>query len=118
MEASSFPDGGHGSALRILRRNDVKKFYSVIVYRSVLDAAALAEYARLATPLIDKFGGKVIARGNPLIVFEDAVNERVTVLEWDHPDHAVAMYRSEAYQAALAHLDGKVVRDNRIVEGI
>ena len=48
-----------------------KKYYSVIVYRSVTDEAALAEYARLVTPLIGKFGGKVIARGKPSAVFEE-----------------------------------------------
>ena len=94
-----------------------KKYYSVIVYRSVADEAALAEYARLVTPLIGKFGGKVLARGKPSAIFEDAVSERVTVLEWDSPDHAISMYRSEPYQAALALLEGKVVRDSRIVEG-
>jgi uncharacterized protein (DUF1330 family) len=83
----------------------------------VSDAVVLAEYARLATPLIAKFGGKVIARGNPLMVFEGGVEERVTVLEWDSPDQALGMYHSEAYQAALALLNGKVVRDNRIIEG-
>ena len=95
-----------------------KKFYSVVVYRSVSDEAALAEYARLVTPLIGKHGGKVVARGKPLMVFEDATQQRVTVLEWDSPDHAISMYRSDLYQAALALLDGKVVRDNRLVEGV
>jgi uncharacterized protein (DUF1330 family) len=95
-----------------------KKFYSVIVYRSVSDEAALAEYARLVTPLIVKSGGRVIARGKPLMTFEEAVPERVTVLEWDNPDQAVGMYRSEQYQAALALLEGKIVRDNRLIEGV
>jgi len=95
-----------------------KKFYTVIVYRSVLDTAALAEYARLATPLIARFGGRVVARGKPWRVFEDAADERVTVLEWDDPEQAVRMYDSEDYQAALALLKDKVVRDNRIVEGV
>ena len=95
-----------------------KKYYSVIVYRSVSDTAALAKYAELATPLIAKHGGRVVARGKPLMVFEDAVAERVTVLEWEDHAHALAMYNSDAYRAALALIEGKVVRDNRIVEGV
>jgi uncharacterized protein (DUF1330 family) len=94
-----------------------KKYYTIIVYKSITDAEALAKYAKLAIPLIAQYGGKVLAGGMPLSTLEDSVPLPVTLLEWDHPDSAHTMYNSPSYQAALAHFDGKVSRDVRFIEG-
>ena len=49
---------------------------------------------------------------------EDAVAERTVLVEFDSYEQAIATYESPAYQEALKALDGGVVRDLRIVEGV
>jgi uncharacterized protein (DUF1330 family) len=44
--------------------------------------------------------------------------ERAVLIEFDSVEKAVAVHDSPAYQAALAALEGGVVRDLRIVEGV
>ena len=49
---------------------------------------------------------------------EHAVAERTVLVEFDSYADALATYSSPAYQRALEALDGGVVRDLRIVEGV
>jgi uncharacterized protein (DUF1330 family) len=49
--------------------------------------------------------------------YEDGKIERTVLIEFESVDQAVAVHDSAAYQAALAALDGSVVRDFRIVPG-
>ena len=46
------------------------------------------------------------------------VAERTVLVEFDSYEQAIATYESPAYQEALKALDGGVVRDLRIVEGV
>ena len=50
--------------------------------------------------------------------YEDGVAERTVLIEFDSVEKALATHESPAYQAALAALDGGVVRDMRIVPGV
>ena len=93
------------------------KGYWITLYRSVSDPGALSEYARLATPAIQAFGGRFIARGTPAKTYESGLNERSIVIEFDSVDRAIAAYESPAYQAAFNVLKGRAERDLRIVEG-
>ena len=54
----------------------------------------------------------------PAAVYEQGVNERVTLIEWDSAEQAIAAHDGEAYQAALAALGDGAERDIRIVEGV
>jgi uncharacterized protein (DUF1330 family) len=92
--------------------------YWIATYRSVSDADALARYARLATPLIEGGGGRILARGNPARAYEAGLSQRCVLIEFDSVDAAVAVYESPAYREALEHLQGAVERDIRIVEGV
>jgi uncharacterized protein (DUF1330 family) len=93
------------------------KGYWITLYRSVSDPAVLSEYARLATPAIQAFGGRFVTRGNPVKTYESGLNERSIVIEFDSVDRAIAAYESPAYQAAFKVLKGHAERDLRIVEG-
>jgi uncharacterized protein (DUF1330 family) len=89
--------------------------YWVNTVRELKDADKLARYAELATPAIAAHGGRFIARGLPEAAFEEGTLDRTAIIEFPSVEAAVAAYESEAYQAALAALDGGAVRDIRII---
>lgn len=94
------------------------KGYRVVLYRSVSNPAALAEYAKLAGPAIQAGGGRFLARGTPVKTFEAGVNDRSVVIEFDSVKQAIATYESPAYQAAVKVLRGGAERDVRFLEGM
>ena len=89
--------------------------YWVNTVRELKDAEKLARYAELATPAITAHGGRFIARGLPVAAFEEGTLDRTAIIEFPSVEAAVAAYASDAYQLALAALDGGAVRDIRIV---
>jgi len=93
------------------------KGYWIAFYRSVSNPAALAEYAKLATPAIQAGGGRFMARGTPYRKYEAGQDQRTVVIEFDSVQSAVATYESPPYQAALKVLAGAAERDIRILEG-
>jgi uncharacterized protein (DUF1330 family) len=93
------------------------KGYWVAFYRSIKDAAALAEYAKFATPAIAAGGGKFLARGVPAKTYELGLNERAVVIEFPTVEAATSTFEGAKYQAAARLLVGKVERDIRIIEG-
>ncbi len=93
------------------------KAYWISCYREVKDPAKLAAYAKLAGPAIQSGGGRFLARGIAAVAYEAGQRERTVLVEFDSLEQAVAVHESPAYQAALAALDGGVVRDLRIVSG-
>lgn len=94
------------------------KGYWVVCYRSISDPAALAEYAKLASVAIPAGGGRFMVRGTPAKTYEEGLNQRTVVIEFDSVAKAIATFESPAYQAAVRLLDGKVERDMRVVEGV
>lgn len=94
------------------------KGYWAVFYRSVLNPAALAEYAKLAVPAIEAAGGRFLARGMAVKVFEAGIKDRSILIEFDSPAKAIEAYESPAYRAALKVLGGAAERDLRILEGM
>jgi uncharacterized protein (DUF1330 family) len=60
----------------------------------------------------------MLARGNPAQVYDDGLNQRTVLMEFDSVAKAVAAHDSPAYQEALRVLGNAVDRDLRIIEGI
>ena len=94
------------------------KTYWIAAYRSVHDPEALAAYAKLAGPVLQKAGGRVLARGNPAQVYDGGLSQRTVLIEFDSVAQAIAAHDSPAYQEALRVLGKAVDRDLRIIEGI
>jgi uncharacterized protein (DUF1330 family) len=94
------------------------KVFTVIFYRATTDEAARAAYVELAGPAIVEAGGRVIARGLPLAVKEQGLNQRSLIIEWDSLEQALAVYQGEAYKAALEKLGSTAERDIRILEAV
>jgi len=94
------------------------KAYWISTYHAVHDPEALAAYARLAGPALQKAGGRFLARGTPAQVYEKGLNQRVVLIEFDNAAQAIAAHDSPAYQEALRVLGKAVERDLRIVDGV
>ena len=94
------------------------KAYFISCYRQITDPAKLAAYAKLALPAIEAAGGRFLARGVAAAAYEAGLLERIVVIEFESVEQAVAMHDGEAYQRALAVLEGGAVRDVRIVSGL
>lgn len=94
------------------------KGYWVAMYRSVSNPDALAKYAKLAAPVIEGGGGRILSRGSPARVYEAGVPQRSVVVEFASVAAAIATYESPAYQQVLSILEGAAERDIRIVEGV
>ena len=94
------------------------KGYWIAVYRSIKNPDALASYAKLAGPAIEKHGGKFLVRGMPAHVYEAGVQQRTVIIEFPSVAAAVAAHDSAEYQAALKEIHGAAERDMRLVEGV
>jgi uncharacterized protein (DUF1330 family) len=94
------------------------KAYWICCYRSISNPAAVAEYAKLAGPAIQKGGGRFLARGVAAKTYEQGLAQRTIVIEFDSVQQAVATFESDAYRAALRVIEGAAERDIRIIEGV
>ena len=94
------------------------KGYWVATYNAVRNADKLAAYAKLAGTAIEAGGGKFLARGNPVKCYENAVAQRVVLIEFPSVEAAIATHDGPAYKAALAALGDGADRGIRIVEAV
>ena len=92
--------------------------YWIGAYRSVSDPDKLAADAKIAGPAVEELGGRFLSRAGAIEVREAGITQRAVLVEFDSFEAAVGAYDSDAYQAALAVLDGGAERDMRIVEGV
>src|SRR4051794_2456580 len=107
-----------GKFSRSQGRNKMAKAYWVATYRAVHDPDKLAAYAKLAGPAIQAAGGKFLARGTPAKTYENGLNQRCVVIEFDSVAAAQAAHDSAGYKAALDALGNGADRDIRIMEGV
>lgn len=90
----------------------------VVLYQKLADAATMQAYAALALPALTSQGGRFMIRspGEAVDTREAGLAERTVVIEFPTKEQALSAYDSEAYQAAVALLEGKAQRDVRFVE--
>lgn len=92
------------------------KAYWISTYRSVSDPDKLAAYAKLAGPALSANGGRFLARGLPVQVYEAGLQQRTVLLEFDSAEQAIAAHDSPAYREALDALGDGAEREIRIIE--
>ena len=92
--------------------------YWVATYRAIHDEKKFADYAKLAGPALQGAGGRFLARGDPAQVYDNAVKQRVVLIEFDSVAQARAAHDSPGYAEALRALGDAVDREIRLVEGI
>ena len=94
------------------------KAYWISAYRQIHDPEKVAAYGQLARPALEASGGRFIARGTPAKTYENGLDERTVIIEFDSVEQAIAAHDSQEYRAALDVLGDGADRDMRIVEGV
>lgn len=89
-----------------------------IARSTVSDADAYGEYAKRASPTIEAHGGRFLARGGELVIFEGSDRPRAVLVEFPSLKAAEDCYNSAEYQEALSYARGAAERDVCIVEGL
>ncbi len=92
--------------------------YWISTYNEILDRQKMAAYAEIAGPVLIEAGGTFLARDHAALTYEDAREGRVVLIRFDSVAQAQTAHDSEAYQEALAALDGGARREIRIVPGV
>ena len=83
----------------------------------VTDQERFQQFSGMAGPIIQKFGGKVLARGPGADRHEGTLSGIVMMIEFDSKEIAEKFYFSEDYQAAKAVRDECSETDLMIIEG-
>lgn len=88
-----------------------------IVHVTITNPDAYADYIRLDTPVVERFGGSFIVRGGQHETPETKQKDRHVIVEF--PDYATALacYHSDAYQKAAAIRRANSDSDIVIIEG-
>ena len=94
------------------------KGYWVCVYEKINNLEKLKEYAIKAKPAVEKFSGKFLIRGGKNRTNEGIDSPRTVVVEFSDYNTALKCYDSKEYQEAHDILEGHVVRNHQLVEGI
>ena len=83
----------------------------------VTDQERFQQFSGMAGPIIQKFGGKVLARGPGADRHEGTLSGVVMMIEFDSKEIAENFYFSEDYQVAKAVRDECSETDLMIIEG-
>ena len=94
------------------------KGYWVCIYEKINNKEKLKEYAVKAKPAVEKFSGKFLIRGGKNRTNEGINSPRTVVVEFPDYNTALKCYDSKEYQEAHDILEGHVVRNHQLVEGI
>ena len=84
----------------------------------VNDPEIFKNFSQTALPLIEKYGGKILARGPHADRHEGNVSGVVTMLEFESKEAAEKFYFSEDYQATKPIRDAGCDTDLMIIEGM
>jgi len=86
---------------------------------NVTNPQQYAEYTKLTPALIEKFGGRFVARGGRSTTIEGpAAMGRIVVIEFPSYERAQEFYNSAEYQAAKKRRDGAATVQFVLVEGV
>ena len=83
----------------------------------VKDQEKFLSFSGMAGPVIQKFGGNVLARGPNADRHEGSLKAVVMMIEFESKEVAEKFYFSEEYQAAKAIRDECAETDLMIIEG-
>jgi uncharacterized protein (DUF1330 family) len=95
----------------------MSKAYMVVDAKST-DPERMAEYRRLSTIAVEKFGGRFLVRGAAYEILEGQWQpQRLVVIEFESMEKAKAFYDSPEYVAARQARAGVSSFDMVLVEG-
>lgn len=91
----------------------------IIIRLKADDPRSLGEYQAATPPIIQKYHGRFLARGGPVVTLEGAREERrVVIIEFPSLADAEAFYRSAEYSEARKLRLGKADAEFIAVEGL
>lgn len=91
----------------------------LIVRVTVTDAEKYGEYVKHSPRILDRFGGKFIARGGEVTTLEGPEEtNRVVIIEYPDVESAKAMYESEEYGLAKALREGAGEAQFIVINGL
>ena len=90
----------------------------VVANIRVKDHKKFQEFSGMAGPAIEKYGGKVLARGPDADRLEGNVSGIVMMIEFESKEAANKFYFSDEYQAAKAVREACSDTDFMIIEGV
>ena len=90
----------------------------LIGHITVKNPDAYAEYVRLDTPILEKYGGRFLVRGGQSEAPETPVKDRHVVIEFPDYETARRCYFSEEYQKVAEIRKANAISDIVIVEGV
>lgn len=86
----------------------------VILQIEVTDAEKFAKYREIATPMVEKYGGRYLARGGNMEVVEGESLPRIGIVEFPSIEQFKSFYNAPEYQDAKA-LRQSATRGNMVV---
>jgi len=91
--------------------------YYLLVDVDIHNIDEYKKYLDKVKPMVEKFGGKYLARGGKFITKEGQEYQRNVIIEFPSFEKAKAAYESEEYKKALKVLGNGMDRTLVIVEG-
>jgi uncharacterized protein (DUF1330 family) len=75
----------------------------VVAMMSIHDPQTYREYTDRTPPMVKKYGGKFLTRGEPVTTVEgEEYKDRMVILEFPSKAHAQAWFADPDYQVAMA----------------
>jgi uncharacterized protein (DUF1330 family) len=90
----------------------------VIMQLEVTDTEKHAKYREIATPMVEKYGGKYLARGGKMEVVEGQSLPRVVIVEFPSMERFKSFYNAPEYQEAKALRRSATQGNMLVVEGV
>ena len=91
----------------------------VILRITAHDPEKLKAYQNVAPAIIEKFEGKLLARGGEVTVLEGATdNRRTVIVEFPSMEKAKSFYNSPEYKKAISLREGAADFEVLAVEGL
>ena len=90
----------------------------VILQIEVTDPEKNAKYREIATPMVESYGGKYLARGGTMEVLEGQSLPRIAIVEFPSMERFKAFYNSPEYQGPKALRQSATRGNMLVVEGL
>ena len=91
----------------------------IVIRITVKDPIQLKEYQQVAPSIIDKFGGKLLARGGEVASLEGPTeNRRIVIIEFPGMEEAKSFYYSPEYTEAIELRKSAAEFELVVVEGL
>ena len=93
--------------------------YMIVEAKTVMDKEGYGEYVRRVPQIVEKFGGKYLARGGKTrVVAGDWAPQRVIIIEFESIDRFNAWWNSPEYRAVAPLREKSALTNAIVVEGV